>query len=93
MNCDTPNIFKKKLRDMKEFKSINYLEFIERFSSESDCYQYLVDLKWDKGYKCRRCGNSGWVKGKNGIIEDVKVVVMMNLRHLGPCFTRLNSQF
>ncbi|MCR6641166.1 MAG: IS1595 family transposase [Sporocytophaga sp.] len=49
---------------MKEFKSINYLEFIERFSSESDCYQYLVDLKWDKGYKCRRCGNSGWVKGK-----------------------------
>lgn len=49
---------------MKDFKSINYLEFIDRFSSDSDCYQYLLDLKWGKGYKCRSCGKHLWIKGR-----------------------------
>lgn len=41
---------------MKLFKEDNLLEFTERFKTEEDCRQYLIDLKWSNGFKCPKCG-------------------------------------
>ncbi len=40
---------------MNIFKSTNLIEFNERFQNEQDCMQYLLDLKWSKGFHCSRC--------------------------------------
>jgi len=40
---------------MQPFKSTNLIEFTEKFKTNDDCYQYLVDLKWGKGFRCSRC--------------------------------------
>lgn len=37
------------------FKSIDAIEFNKRFSSNSDCYQYLIDIKWGNGFACSKC--------------------------------------
>jgi transposase-like protein len=37
------------------FKSINALEFNKRFRSNENCLDYLVTIKWSKGYSCVRC--------------------------------------
>lgn len=46
------------------FQGINQLEFSKCFHSNDACYQYLVEHKWAKGYRCTRCSNSSWYKGK-----------------------------
>jgi transposase-like protein len=38
--------------------------FENRFGSKSDCYQHLAELKWSKGYECRRCKSIKYIKGK-----------------------------
>jgi hypothetical protein len=34
------------------------------FNSEADCYKLLEQLKWQNGYKCLKCGNTKFGKGK-----------------------------
>ncbi len=46
------------------FKGINAIEFSRRFSSNEDCYQYLVEWKWGKGFSCSRCGCGESYKGR-----------------------------
>jgi two-component system, sensor histidine kinase LadS len=48
-------IFKAELDDKK-------LE--ELFESEEKCYEFLAELKWSDGYKCRKCGNTNYCPGK-----------------------------
>jgi hypothetical protein len=36
----------------------------ELFQSEEKCYEFLAELKWSGGYKCRKCGNSNYCAGK-----------------------------
>ena len=38
------------------FQGISIQQFNRVFKSEEDCTQYLFDLKWKDGYRCRRCG-------------------------------------
>ena len=42
---------------MNIFKGQNLIEFAERFKSDEDCKKYLSDLKWNKGYSCRKFGH------------------------------------
>jgi len=49
---------------MQAFKSTNLFEFSERFKTNDDCYQYLLNLKWDKGFRCSRCGCRTAVRSK-----------------------------
>lgn len=42
---------------MNIFKGQNLIEFAERFKTDEDCKQYLSELKWKKGYSCRKCGH------------------------------------
>jgi len=46
------------------FKGINAIEFNRRFSTNESCYQYLIEKKWGKGFKCSRCGCQQSVKGR-----------------------------
>jgi hypothetical protein len=48
-------IFKGELDD-------NKLE--ELFNSEEKCYEFLAELKWSDGYRCRKCGNANYCPGK-----------------------------
>jgi ISXO2-like transposase domain/Transposase zinc-ribbon domain len=46
------------------FQGISIQQFSKFFQSEDDCKQYLFDLKWKDGYKCRRCGFTKSYKGR-----------------------------
>jgi len=46
------------------FKGISIFEFTQKFATDEDCINYLEELKWKKGYSCRQCGHSHYVKGK-----------------------------
>lgn len=43
---------------MKIFKGENFIEFTERFSSDTICKEYLTDIKWSNGFICRKCGHT-----------------------------------
>lgn len=36
----------------------------ELFNSDDKCYEFLAELKWGDGYKCRKCGNDNYCTGK-----------------------------
>lgn len=40
---------------MDIFRGKNLIEFSERFQTDVDCKKYLAEIKWKKGYKCRKC--------------------------------------
>ena len=46
------------------FKGINAIEFGKRFTNNEDCYLYLIERKWGKGYQCSRCGCTASYKGR-----------------------------
>ena len=42
---------------MNIFKGQNLLEFTARFQTDLDCKKYLSEIKWNKGFKCVKCGH------------------------------------
>jgi transposase-like protein len=44
---------------MKELYPRTVLELEEQFSTESACREYLMHLRWSKGFVCPCCGHSG----------------------------------
>ncbi|MBX9853651.1 MAG: transposase [Cytophagaceae bacterium] len=44
-------------------KGLKFEEFSDFFPDENSCLQYLVNLKWEKGYTCKKCGNESFAKG------------------------------
>jgi len=34
------------------------------FESDDSCLEFLANLKWDKGFVCRKCGNTNYCSGK-----------------------------
>jgi len=52
------------LKYLVMFKGINAIEFTKRFQNNEDCYNYLIDIKWRKGYQCSRCGCQQSYKGR-----------------------------
>jgi hypothetical protein len=36
----------------------------ELFQSDEKCFEFLAELKWSKGFECRKCGNSNFCAGK-----------------------------
>lgn len=47
-----------------KFGGVNSIKFHRQFKDNSSCYEYLASIKWDKGYKCKRCGYEKYCKGK-----------------------------
>ena len=46
------------------FIGVDSIKFNRTFQSEEDCYRYLAEIKWEEGYKCRKCGNDNFCNGK-----------------------------
>ncbi|RYG40585.1 MAG: IS1595 family transposase [Chitinophagaceae bacterium] len=46
------------------FKGMQLEEFNQTFRTEDDCKQYLFDIKWKKGYECRKCYRTKFWKGR-----------------------------
>jgi hypothetical protein len=36
----------------------------ELFQSDEKCYEFLAQLKWSRGFECRKCGNTNFCTGK-----------------------------
>ena len=44
------------------------VEFDERFGTEAACRDYLVHLRWPKGFRCPKCGHDrGWTNRRHDI--------------------------
>ncbi len=39
------------------FKDLKKEDFEAKFAKEHNCLQFLYDIKWKGGFRCRRCGN------------------------------------
>ena len=48
----------------QKYKSLSIFEFQERFPDDQSCMDHLEKLKWPDGFKCERCDNVKWCKGK-----------------------------
>lgn len=46
-----------------KFAGVNSILFHRYFKTDEDCLKYLADIKWENGYKCKRCGNEKYIKG------------------------------
>jgi transposase-like protein len=42
---------------MEIFKGESLIKFTDRFPSDEACLKYLSDIKWNKGFKCKKCGH------------------------------------
>jgi hypothetical protein len=36
----------------------------ELFESDGSCLEFLAEVKWEKGFTCRKCGNENYCPGK-----------------------------
>ena len=36
----------------------------EMFESDEKCFEFLANLKWEKGFTCKKCGNTNSCQGK-----------------------------
>ncbi len=48
----------------KLFANIDPLKFKNDFVSDEQCLSFLSQTKWNKGFVCRKCGNTNYCKGK-----------------------------
>jgi hypothetical protein len=46
------------------FKEVGMEDFQQIFPDENACYKYLSELKWQFGYKCKKCGFPNFSSGK-----------------------------
>lgn len=47
------------------FRGLNSIKFNQRFKDDNDCLEYLAEVKWQNGYKCKRCENDKFGNGKH----------------------------
>ncbi len=45
------------------FEVTSYEEFLEKFKSNDQCLQWLVHLKWENGFVCKKCGHGNYCAG------------------------------
>jgi len=45
-------------------KDLSAEQLNELFQNDEKCFEFLADLKWSKGFECRKCGNTNFCQGK-----------------------------
>jgi hypothetical protein len=45
-------------------QELTEMQLNELFHSDEKCYEFLAGLKWNNGFKCRKCGNTNYCSGK-----------------------------
>lgn len=46
------------------FKGMNGIAFGKKFTTNEDCFHYLMEIKWKEGYKCYKCEHDQYGKGR-----------------------------
>jgi hypothetical protein len=64
------------------FRGVNSIKFNQRFKDDNDCLEYLADIKWLNGYKCKRCNNDKFGNGTTSTIDVVQSVGIMKAQQL-----------
>lgn len=47
-----------------KFKGVVLFDFIDTFKTDKDCMKYLSLIKWANGFRCRKCSNTNYCKGR-----------------------------
>ena len=45
-------------------KELSEQQLNELFRSDERCFEFLAEVKWEKGFTCRKCGNNNYCQGK-----------------------------
>jgi len=45
--------------------NLDISQFNDKFSDNDKCLKYLAELKWQDGFKCRKCGHDNYCSGKS----------------------------
>lgn len=45
-------------------KEVDFEEFSKIYPDRDTCFKYLSELKWEKGYSCKRCSNTNYLAGQ-----------------------------
>jgi two-component system, sensor histidine kinase LadS len=45
------------------FSNVDFDTLKLKFGDEETCLKFLSEQKWDKGFVCRKCGNTNFCKG------------------------------
>ncbi len=53
-----------------KFEGESILKFMEQFPDDRSCLQYLSELKWSDGYKCKKCGHTKYTVRKKNLARD-----------------------
>ncbi|WP_255373148.1 7TM diverse intracellular signaling domain-containing protein [Chitinophaga sp. YR627] len=43
---------------------LTFEEFSQKYPDQEKCYSFLADLKWNKGFTCRKCGYANYSTGR-----------------------------
>lgn len=54
---------------IKEDYPKNFQEFLSRFRTEDDCWEYLFSIRWPDGFKCPKCDRQKYYLNNRAIIE------------------------
>jgi transposase-like protein len=46
-----------------KFTGMNSIKFNQYFKTDEDCKKYIADIKWEQGYRCKKCGSTKYIKG------------------------------
>ena len=46
------------------FEGINAIAFSKKFTNNEECYNYLIAIKWSKGFQCSKCGCEESYRGR-----------------------------
>jgi hypothetical protein len=57
---------------MTTIKGLSRREFDKKYGSNDLCLNYLSNLKWEHGYKCRKCHQNEFRKGKKKLFRRCK---------------------
>ena len=48
----------------KKYESLTLFEFQKKFPDNDSCQNFLAEMKWPDGFKCEKCQNSKYCRGK-----------------------------
>jgi two-component system, sensor histidine kinase LadS len=62
-NWKLKNSIKEVLNDRIMEKTLDYRQFQTLYPDTLACHRFLESLKWENGYRCRKCGNEKYFEG------------------------------
>ncbi len=48
----------------KKYEGLTLFEFQKKFPDNDSCQNFLAEMKWSDGFKCEKCQNNTYCRGK-----------------------------